>query len=282
MKFAVKALEPTTSPWLDWVNPQYPNAFIAPTSNSSFLCKLSTYKWHNYNKFLLYSQTMGKNTYFWFDSWIHNTPLATLFPNLFPHSTKQLVKVATIMRDVLDSRLWNRLTFVVMPEMDSRLSLLWDFMPTTLHDQCYLNGGSSFTACAAYKLISDQQYDGMHARFIWIHKHHPRSRSSHRYFSDNASTAVSTCTRRALRPTLHVLDVLTTPRILSIFSCVASWLDEFNNTWASTFWLNWISYGIGRRSFPLTLTFGTSSYCSFYGSRTQGTQWFFMLKTLTL
>lgn len=41
-KFAVKALKHNTNPWLQWLDLQHPNAMVAPSSNTSFLCKTIT------------------------------------------------------------------------------------------------------------------------------------------------------------------------------------------------------------------------------------------------
>lgn len=169
MKFAVKALLPDTTPWLDWIALQHPNALIAPQNSHSFICRTINQQLPALHAISFVLTNSGTNTYFWLDTWIHNQPLATLFPCLYSHTTIPLARVAAVLNHGLETILRNRLTSDAATELCVLLSLLQDFRLSTGPDERYLNGGLCFSTRAAYALTMgshDDDHDG-HAVAIW-------------------------------------------------------------------------------------------------------------------
>jgi hypothetical protein len=105
LKFAVKSLLPINTPWLDWLSLQHPNAFVAPASNSSYLCKTMNNRMPTLQKITFVLTNNGTSTYFWFDTWLTTKPLAITFPNPFSRSQVPMVRVANIWRFGLESNL---------------------------------------------------------------------------------------------------------------------------------------------------------------------------------
>lgn len=168
MKFAVKALLPNTTPWLDWIALQHPNALIAPQNSHSFIGRTINQQLPALHAISFVLTHFGTNTYFWLDTWIDQKPLATLFPCLYSHTTLPLARVATIFNYGLDSILRNRLTSNAAAELCSVLSLLQDFQVSPGPDERYLNGCLGFSTRAAYSLtMADDSAHEMHAIPIW-------------------------------------------------------------------------------------------------------------------
>lgn len=167
MKFAVKSLLPSDAPWQEWLSLPHPNAFVAPDSNHSYLCKTINLQMPTLQKITFVLTNNGASTYFWLDTWLTQLPLAYTFPNLFSHSQVPLVRVANILRFGLDSNLRNRLTFAATQELVSLLSVLQDFMPSSEQDERFLLGGCLFSTKNAYAVLLREPDIDYNAPLIW-------------------------------------------------------------------------------------------------------------------
>ena len=104
MKFAVKALLPDTTPWLDWIALQHPNALIAPQNSHSFIGRTINQQLPALHAISFVLTNSGTNTYFWLDAWLHFQPLANLFPCLYSHTTIPLARVAAVLNHGLEQQ----------------------------------------------------------------------------------------------------------------------------------------------------------------------------------
>lgn len=86
IKFSSKVVMLSTSPWLDWVNLHHPNAFINPHTNTSFIFKTINTQLPSLQQVSFVLTNNGQNTYFWYDTWLYHSYLATVVPNLHLHT----------------------------------------------------------------------------------------------------------------------------------------------------------------------------------------------------
>ena len=103
MKFAVKALLPDQTPWLDWIDLQHPNALVTPQNSHSFHCQAINHQLPALHTISFVITNSGTNTYFWLDIWLHQQSLATLFPCLYSYTTTPLARVAAVLNHGLES-----------------------------------------------------------------------------------------------------------------------------------------------------------------------------------
>lgn len=168
MKFSVKALLPTPTPWLDWLSLEHPNALLGPSNHNIFLCKTINSQLPTLHSiFFLCSQTIVLLLFFWLDTWLTTKPLCLSFPCLFSHSVEPFARVANIIRFGLNFNLRDRLTLAASTELVSLLSLLQDFMLSNEQDQRFLKGGLDFSTKRAYEILSQEPQDDLHAKLIW-------------------------------------------------------------------------------------------------------------------
>lgn len=167
LKFGFRLLQNPDLPWARWFLQHYSLDFSLSPSNPSFLWKIVHNHIQNLFSISFVLINSGTSTFFWFDTWLVDTPLAQKFPNLFSHSTSPHVLVSKVVHDGLLATLRNRLTHVASAELAVVLSLLRDVVTRDAPDDRFLTHGNPFSARCAYSLLSSVNEVDIHADRIW-------------------------------------------------------------------------------------------------------------------
>ncbi|XBI87029.1 hypothetical protein VPH35_025165 [Triticum aestivum] len=170
MKFAAKALASSSTSWMDWLDLQHTNALVSPPPQTSFLCRTIAQQIPTLQSITFVLTISGMHTYFWHDTWLTPTPLAHTYPYLFSHSTLQLIKVANVLRYVLEANLRNHLSLLAEQELVALLAVLQDFVPSAEEDQRFLIRGLAFSTKQAYDTLMARPDCDPLAPIIWHSK----------------------------------------------------------------------------------------------------------------
>lgn len=147
---------------------------VATCSNPSFLTKIFQTQLPKLLSITFVLTNNGQKTFFWLDSWLQDTPLATTFPSLYSHSTNTHIPVVHIMRYGVQANLVNRLTLAASHELAALSLLLQDFQLADAPDERFLIHGTGFSSRKAYRMLLHEEVEDDHAPLIW------RSRAPHK------------------------------------------------------------------------------------------------------
>lgn len=167
LKFAFKLLQKPDLPWAQWFLHHYSLNLAESHSYPSFLGKIIKSQLQNLFSISFVLTNNGTTTFFWFDTWLTDTPLAHKYTSLFSHSTHPYILVSEVLLNGLLATLRNRLTHVASAELAVVLSLLQDVATTDAPDDRFLTHGAPFSARCAYSLLSSADEPDFHADRIW-------------------------------------------------------------------------------------------------------------------
>ena len=132
MKFVDKIMDATPAPWKTWIGRDNVLAVQQSPATASYLGRIISEELDRFRACTSVTLGDGATTSFWFDRWLHETPLSSLFPALFSHVGPDTTVQYVVQRD-FDLHIRPRLTTAAAGELTSLMQML---------SQVQVNGGA--------------------------------------------------------------------------------------------------------------------------------------------
>ncbi|KAJ1260787.1 hypothetical protein BS78_10G258800 [Paspalum vaginatum] len=168
MKFVDKILDNTPDPWKAWFGRDNVLAPASLSSNGSYLGRIITEELDHFRSCTSVALGDGSTTSFWFDCWLHDTPLCTLYPALFSHVLGPDVSVQFVLQRDFDLHLRPRLTTAAAGELTSLMQIISQVQVSETPDERWLRSTTlAFSSRGAYAILSNTVATDDNGQRIW-------------------------------------------------------------------------------------------------------------------
>ena len=123
------------------------------------------------------SLSYGRNTTFWHDRWLTDTPMAAMMPALHSHFTGRATSVHDVVSAALRGQFQRRLTTQVVAKLDQLTEMLQDVTLSTENDDrasFFEDGDHRLLAGLIYKASARGDHQCASYNFVWCNFAPPR------------------------------------------------------------------------------------------------------------